>query len=311
MIIRILHIILRIVLGCIFILSAITKLFPIESFELSIVESGFINWSIAPYIARLFIGFESIIGLLIIFNIKIKEILKVSIGLLFFFTLYLIYVWIKDGENADCGCFGELIKLNIKESILKNIILLGISFYLIFKVKPFVLRFQKILLPLLILIMMTLPFIINVININKYSTIYTNNIDYKLDITTLGEFKYENITYNLNEGKKIVCFMSLTCKFCKLAAKKLTIINKKINNNLPIFYVLGGSKKYLDDFWKESNSNIYPYLLLEPSTSNNKIFFDLSGPILPTIYFIDNGVVKKKVHFEDLDQKDIEYFLSK
>ncbi|OFX47512.1 MAG: hypothetical protein A2046_13070 [Bacteroidetes bacterium GWA2_30_7] len=308
---RIFFIVLRILLGSVFVLSAITKLFPIESFELSIVESGLISWSLAPYLARLFIGFECVLGIFIIFNFKIRVILKIATGLLIFFSIYLLYIWIKNGDNADCGCFGEFIKLNLKESILKNLILFGLSFYLLFKAKNFNWRFQKIIIPLLILIIMVLPFILNVINLNKYSTIYTKNINYTLDFKTLGDFNYNNINYKLDEGKKIVCFFSLSCKFCKLAAKKITIINNKLNEKLPIYYIFGGSKKYLEEFWQESNSKKFPYLLLEPSAENNKIFFDLSGPILPSIYYVDNGIVKRKVHFDDLEQSDIENFLNK
>lgn len=303
--------VLRISLGLVFVFSAFTKLYPIEILELSLVELGFINWSIAPYIARLFIAFEAIVGIFLILNIKIRLVIKAVIILLVLFTFYLLNIWYKDGENVDCGCFGEYLKLNTKESILKNVILLIPSFILLFTAKPFNWKFQKILIITIILIITSLPFILNVVGYEAYTNDEIVNKNIKLEVEKLGEFSFKNKTYNLEEGKKIVCFLSLSCSYCKLVARKLTIINEKIDNNLPIFYILGGSAEKLNQFWNESKSFQFPYLLLTPGEKNNETFFELSGPVLPSIYFINNGIVVKRFHFSDLEQSEVENFLKK
>ena len=308
---KISYYILQFFIASVFIFSAFTKLFPVESFELNIATSGIIGWALVPYFARIFIGIEAILGFFLILNLKPKFVLKSIIGVLIFFTLYLVYIWFKNGENIDCGCFGEFVSLNIKESIIKNIILLVLSFLVLKNLNPFNLKYQKIIIPVLIVSMISLPFILTSVVPVKYNDDFSNNATYKLDVNSLGEFNYNGKIYDLSTGKKIICFMSLTCKFCKLAAKKITIINKNLDGNLPIFYVLGGSEKYLETFWEESNSEKFPYLLLQPSNENNIIFFNLSGSVLPSIYFLEDGIVKKKVHFENLEQSIIEDFMNK
>lgn len=40
------------------------------------------------------------------------------------FTLYLVWLWIKMGNNVNCGCFGNNIWMSPFTSIIKNIVLL-------------------------------------------------------------------------------------------------------------------------------------------------------------------------------------------
>ena len=63
--------ILSLGLGLIFIYSGYTKLYPvIETFEFTFIDIGVANWYTAPLIARLLIGLEFFIGLLLILKIK-------------------------------------------------------------------------------------------------------------------------------------------------------------------------------------------------------------------------------------------------
>ena len=76
-------------MGAVFIFSGYTKLNPIEPFEFTFVDLGFINWKIAPFIARLMIGAEFLIGTLLILNLNLrKTTYKLGIGILIFFSIY-------------------------------------------------------------------------------------------------------------------------------------------------------------------------------------------------------------------------------
>ena len=65
--------ILRILIGIVFIVSGLAKLYPIEPFEIVFVDLGISNWIAASIIARLVIVFELFLGLSIIFNFWLKN----------------------------------------------------------------------------------------------------------------------------------------------------------------------------------------------------------------------------------------------
>lgn len=303
--------IFRIFVGSVFVFSAFTKLYPIEPLEFELVDLGIFSWSVAPFIARFFISFELILGLMLILNVKTKLVSKIVVGVLIFFTFYLIYKWFNKGENSDCGCFGEFLKLNTKESIIKNIILLLPSTLLIFINYPFKIKYQKLIIYSIIIISLATPFVLNDVSAITYSDEEFENNNIKFDTEKLGDFIYKNEIIKLDEGKKIICFFSLTCEFCQLSAKKLTIMKQKSEIDLPIYYVLGGAKDNLGKFWDDTQSYEFPYMFLPETAENIQKFFGMSGPILPSIYLVENGIIKKRLHFGNLNQDLIEDFIKK
>ena len=98
-------------MGAVFIYSGWTKMFPIEPFEYTFVDLGFINWQVAPFIARVLIGFEFLIGVFLLFNINLKLTYKIAIGTLVVFCIYLVLLIIIVGNKGNCGCFGDTIKM--------------------------------------------------------------------------------------------------------------------------------------------------------------------------------------------------------
>lgn len=292
--------------GVTFIVSGATKLMFVDPFELSFVQLGF-SWYVAPFLARLLIAAEFALGLGLIFNVKTKLTLKFIIGMLIFFTIYLIYLWIKTNNSADCGCFGEYFKMNPLESIIKNIVLAIPSVYLLYKIEPFKWRFEKIFIASILALSLFTSFAINYIEMSRFQVTNIESKDYKLDVERLGAFVYKNDTIKLNEGKKIVCFFSLTCPHCKLAAKKMTIIKENLGIDIPVYYILGGKPELLDAWWVETASFLFPYLNMKPGTDQQ--FFSLSGTSLPSIYYLNEGIVWKKVNYETLHQEDVEKFL--
>src|SRR4051812_42921577 len=117
---------ISICLGLIFIYSGYTKLVPvIETFEFTFVDIGIANWYTAPVIARLLIGLEFFLGFLLILNYHLKKFtLPFTIALLLFFIIYLCVQIATTGNNGNCGCFGEHIKMTPLEAIVKNIVMI-------------------------------------------------------------------------------------------------------------------------------------------------------------------------------------------
>ncbi|MBX2975722.1 MAG: hypothetical protein KF721_06285 [Ignavibacteriaceae bacterium] len=127
-------VVLNYFLGILFIVSAISKLFPIHAFELTIVSQRITDWSLAPYLSRLIIGLEFFIGISFFFtNYKKKFVYPASFILLMVFNIHLLYS-ILTGHNADnCGCFGEFIPMTSVQALLKNLVLNLFLIYLFLK----------------------------------------------------------------------------------------------------------------------------------------------------------------------------------
>ncbi|MDZ4757042.1 MAG: hypothetical protein SGJ10_02735 [Bacteroidota bacterium] len=118
-------------LGAVFVFSGYTKLYPIEPFEYTFVDLGFINWQASPFVARILIGLEFLIGFLLIFNIYLHKVAyKLGIGVLLLFSVYLILLISLNGNKGNCGCFGSYIQMTPLEALVKNIIMLAIFFVL-------------------------------------------------------------------------------------------------------------------------------------------------------------------------------------
>jgi heme A synthase len=125
--ISILLYILQVILGILFVVSALSKLFSIEKLEFTLVENINMSWVLSIISARLLIGFELFLGLHLILFHKNNLNKKVSLITLIIFTLYLVVIYLLKGDEKDCGCFGEIIKLTTFQSIIKNIILLSLN----------------------------------------------------------------------------------------------------------------------------------------------------------------------------------------
>ncbi|MBE2278808.1 MAG: DoxX family protein [Ignavibacteriaceae bacterium] len=132
----VLLLIANIFLAVMFLFSGISKLLPVEAFELQLVSEGIFNWSTATLFSRLLIGFELSLGIMLLIRYRMKFVTyPVSFLILFAFTIYLIINLIVNGNSSNCGCFGDLMPMTTVESIFKNLFLMGIIVVLFFKDK--------------------------------------------------------------------------------------------------------------------------------------------------------------------------------
>lgn len=128
--------IFKYLLGLLFLVSGIAKLFPIESFELTLVSQKIVGWELAPYLSRCVIAFELFLGFSFFQDNFIKKFsLPASFLLLLIFNIHLIYT-IAIGDSAkNCGCFGEILPMTSVEALVKNIFLMVIIIYLFILLK--------------------------------------------------------------------------------------------------------------------------------------------------------------------------------
>lgn len=311
MIKRIPAILISVALGLVFFYSGYTKLMPvIETFEFSFIDIGVANWYSAPIMARFLIGFEFFLGALLILNYNLKKFtLPVTAGLLLFFIIYLFIQILVSGNSGNCGCFGEHLVMTPWQGILKNVIMIGLCAVIYFLYDGWRLRrFNALLLSLLLVTAVIYPFVRNPIDYSYTSNNLDEKVNYPLELDLLyhpeDSSKVEIPSVDLRKGKQVVAFMSLSCRHCRVAAKKFRLI-KKNNPDLPVYFVLNGDKALYQEFIEDTKAGNIPssYCLGKP-------FVQLASTTLPRIYYLDNGMVIKKVDYFELSQYAIENWIT-
>lgn len=135
--------ILNITIGVVFLGSALSKIISIDAF-IDIVNqfSDYWNWCLSyitiQYIAYAIIVIETILSILLIFNIKPIISLSASLMLLMSFTTLTAINYLDEYTPIrSCGCFGEILEFSPSGTLLKNIVLLLIS------ITAFILHYRR------------------------------------------------------------------------------------------------------------------------------------------------------------------------
>ncbi|MAX29517.1 MAG: hypothetical protein CMG14_01020 [Candidatus Marinimicrobia bacterium] len=132
----------RLILGYVFIYASIDKIIDPVSFS-DIIDNYHITPVLLNNLFALFIPWlELIIGLCLIFNIKVHGASFLSILLLLWF-IFILTQAIFRGINVECGCFdlntSNLDDLELRKNMIKrifeDIVFLGISLYVNIKSK--------------------------------------------------------------------------------------------------------------------------------------------------------------------------------
>lgn len=294
--------ILRILIGFVFILSALLKLSPIAPFENLLLKLDITDWQLAPYFARAIIGFEIVLGFLLISNIYIIKTLRIALYTLIGFSLFLLYLHFFVSTQDNCGCFGEIIELNPMESIIKNILLIIVILYLIhtknYLPSNIFAKYQIYIACGIIVGSFALPFLFNTPILPGEEGNYVIKPGMKISDESIQNVIFNtHDTVNLTKNKHVICFASLTCKTCKYAISKLESIHKK-NGQLAIsiiFLDAPNRDELLIQVKKETGLQTIPYSFLAP-----KDFFKTSHNKLPFIMFVDNGEIKNLRNYSDL-----------
>ena len=182
---RIFLIIITIAAGGLFLYSAYTKTIPIQTFEYTMVEYAHLPWLLDAIGARFFVGLEAGLGALIALHLfgNRKWILKLALALLVFFSTYLAYLWIKVGNNVNCGCFGDAIWMNASTSLIKNAILLIIIGILLKFQQGWQYKWARIVAPVVLVIVIILPFIL--FPLPPQQPDWLRKDKYKIDLSSL------------------------------------------------------------------------------------------------------------------------------
>lgn len=294
---------LKILLGLVFIVSAVLKIVDMDKFEIYIYSYHFFSLNFSFLVARAAIILELILGIGLVSNCFHKLMWWGSVAMLAGYTLLLIYALIM-GRTDNCHCFGDFLQFNPWQSIVKNVVLF-LLFLLVYRVREWTPRFRWLGLGLVVVASSVTVFAISPPDNFISSYEYENNLQTDLFDAALAEPPLD--TLNLTQGKQVVCFYSTGCSYCQMAAQKLSLMQQFYGFPAEnVTYVFMGSEKGIARFYEESGSAHYRDVLYGDVAKLLKI---INGNF-PTIVFLDNGVVVHEYGFRNMKEEEIKAFFS-
>ena len=276
----------RILISALFLLSAFAKLYPTPLYGITkvfeegqLIPMGF-SEGFAPFLSRLIIGFEFFIAFAILQSHYIKKLVIPSTILLLMVFSIDLSIDIFGGVDENCGCFGQLIPMTPTEAFIKNIFTILILIFIYRNVNDrenssFLLLFNGYLI-ISVLMFSLLPIATN--SSNK-------------QVSTFSE--YVDSEFNINDGKKILCFFDAGCDHCMDAAKSLTKISKELPSFADVHIIFSDTEKEkIPDFLEYSGSQ-FSYQVMPFYNDDDEInsYLEVLGFEYenPVIIYYNNG----------------------
>jgi len=293
--------ILLIVLALSYFLSGYLKLLPIEYFENDILKSGLANEYSVLFLSRLVIGGEFLVGFLLLFRFFLKTTLKLSLWMLLVYSVYLLYIIIRFGNEGNCGCYGQEFSLTPFQGILKNILIAGVTVYLL-RASTFSImsKWKSIVACIIGLLVLFSPFVLYKVDFPE-KTVIDGEEKQKIKLDIL--YSTEDIippSFELRNGKAIVAFLSLKCFKCKMAANKLELL-KKQHPGLPIYFIINGEDEDFPEFVKTAELETVPYSFFNDGDELIKV----CGVKFPAIFLCNNSYLDASLIYTELTAENL------
>jgi len=296
-------IIMKVLLGLVFIASAILKVVDMDQFEIYVYSYHFFSLNTSFIVARIAIIIELVLGIGLVSNTLHKLYWWGSMAMLVGYTLLLLYA-LHMGRTDNCHCFGDFLQFDPKQSLVKNGILI-LLFLPLYWMGEWETPFRWLILCLAIIGSSIVVFAVS--PPDNYTDAYTaeQNLQVELFDEILDEAPLDSL--NLREGKQVVCFFSTGCEFCQLSAHKLSLMQKF--NDFPadkVTYLFMGTEEGIDKFYENSESAQYRDVLYPDVV---RMLTAINGEF-PTIVFMDNGVVTHVYGLRNMKEEEVKAFMA-
>ena len=287
--------VLRVLLGCVFLFSAIAKLVSIDRFELYVYSFGFIPLNAAFVLTRLCIAGEMLLGFGLVSNLYGRLVNAVTQIVLVLFCVFLCYAALI-GRDDNCQCFGSLVEFNPVQSIVKNAVLFMWSLF-VSRVPSFRWRPCWYLWGTLIGLCVMTPFLISPLDQWAYRD---DDRAIPYDQTLLKEHLASDSLFVCNRchvGNKIMVFMSPRCPWCQMCVEKLQTMRRKFElPDTAFVYVIPQPRVPVE---MDYQPIIIPRELISRLTYGHR----------PIVVFVQNGLPRQSRHYRALDEDEIRDFV--
>ena len=294
---------LKVLLGLVFIVSAVLKVLDMDRFEIYVYSYHFFSLNFSFLVARAAVIAELVLGIGLVSNTLHKFYWWGSMAMLFGYTLLLIYA-LHLGRTDSCHCFGDFLQFNPKQSLVKNGVLM-LAFLLVYKVKEWKTPFRWLIFSLALLASTITVFAVS--PPDNFTPAYhsENNLHEDLFDNLLNEPPLDDL--NLREGKQVIGIFSTGCEICQMAAQKLSLMQQFYGFPAEnITYIFMGSEEGITKFYEKSQSARYRDVLYEDAI---KLLIVNDGQF-PTIVFMEDGEIVHEYGFRDMKETEIKAFFT-
>ena len=294
---------LKVLLGLVFIVSAVLKLFDMDQFEIYIYSYHFFSLNFSFLVARFAIIVEMVLGIMLITNCLHKLIWWGSMAMLGGYSLLLIYA-LTIGRTDSCHCFGDFLQLDPKMSLLKNGVLI-LLFLLIYKVEGWKTPFRRLILCLAVMASTIGVFVAS--PPDNFTPAYApeHNLQKALFDEMFDDAPLDSLP--LKEGKQVVGIFSTSCEYCQLAAHKLSLMQQFYGfPKERITYLFMGNEEGIAKFYEQSESEPFRDVLYPDVV---RLLKAINGNF-PTLVFMEDGEVVHEYGFRNMNEAEIRAFMA-
>lgn len=262
-----------------------------------------IPW-VVTCVANAVVVFEVALGAqLLSFRQGEKKLAWATIGVLVVFSFLIAYAWIF-GNLADCGCFGEYLKMTPAMSLGKNILLAALCLSALVQRPSLGTRglaeiaygqpppFRKsatakcFFRSMLLIIMITIAMLASVASSRKtgaQSSIAKSEYSSTANLLYSYTFEYNGRALSLAKGVYLLAMLSESCEGCAKIAKSLNAYAS--NTDLPpiVCFVMGDAQTLAR--FKQTHSTNFPTKALPPLE-----FLQYIGTAPPRFILLKDGV---------------------
>lgn len=295
--------IIRILIGLMFIVSAVLKIFSLDTFEIYIYSLDFFGFVFSGFVARCVIAAELLLGSFLIAKILYKPTWWLTMAMMVVFTLFLVYVALFRND-ANCHCMGELVELNPAWSIVKNLVLI-LLLLLIRKEDDWHFRGKVTLGISLLVASVAVPFAL--FPMDSFYQIFSRE-EQKVDMAKFSQFMQDSTAQalQLDRGDYVIGYLASGCKYCKISASKIhTIFQNNQLDSTRLVFMIWGSEKSVRGFQEETETQGYRYESINPVEALNIVFGQF-----PTYVYVHNGQVERVANLRGLEERYTVDFLS-
>lgn len=265
--------------GSVFLITGIAKALDSKQFILHNYRYGLLPSKMVPQIAITFIGLESALGLALILHEFPQWLIAVSI--LFLISSSGLILWsTSSGKTEECGCYGGLLVITPKQSILLNlgyILLLAVAW-----LNP-IPNYQT----------ETWQWILTLITGISASTFAWQSQDKpiinfsRLKIGNRWKKRWlKNSPQDLQKGSHFVVFLGKDCPYCHRWVPFLNMMNTQ--KDLPqVLGVMSVTTEELESFKEEQMARF-------SIVSMDKLLFGYMVDAFPTAVLLEDGVITNK-----------------
>lgn len=293
----------RIVLGAIFVLSALAKLSSMEGFELYIFSFEALSFDISSFAARLVVISEMIIGIGLMTGQFYGFFKKLTAVFLTFFSLFLVWRAIL-GDTDSCHCMGDVVDMSPVESLVKNAVL-ALLLLVSWSDECRQFRFRNVAAGLTAALSAAAVFVIS-----PPDVLY--RIGRSSDDVVMEKFKPVADSLGLAAGRRVICLYSATCEHCRHSASKMAGIIRR--HSIPadsVSVIFMQTHVNQDSVATEFFRNHGGGLALTYSSIHPYVFLPMTNGSMPLILLYEDGMIIKEYDYLSLDEKEISDFMNR